>query len=119
MNSKPILPQMVPPPVPAKLARTEVCMSSRDTDDMSFLRLAEVKAITGLSKSSIYALIRAHSFPAPIQLGPRTVAWVRSEIRDWATERFLTSRSAASRPGSKRMPQPALREAWSSSKKWA
>jgi len=64
-------------------------------EDLSFLRLPEVKAITGLSKTSIYELIRSSAFPAPIRLGPRAVAWVRSEIRQWAVERVNASRSAA------------------------
>ena len=69
---------------------------SPDTlDDVSFWRLPEVKAVTGLSKTSLYALIREKSFPAPVRLGPRAVAWVRSEIRQWAAERVHASRSAA------------------------
>jgi hypothetical protein len=40
-------------------------------EDLSFLRLPEVKAITGLSKTSIYELIRSNAFPAPIRLGAR------------------------------------------------
>ena len=64
-------------------------------DDVMFIRLPEVKAVTGLSKTSIYQLIRAKSFPAPVRLGPRTVAWVKSEIREWAIERVRASRSAA------------------------
>jgi prophage regulatory protein len=64
-------------------------------DDVSFLRLPEVKAVTGLSKTSLYALIREKSFPAPVRLGPRAVAWVRSEIRQWAVERVHASRSVA------------------------
>src|SRR2546429_9981564 len=39
-------------------------------DDVSFLSLPEVKAVTGLSKTSLYALIRANSFLArPSDLG--------------------------------------------------
>ncbi len=64
-------------------------------DDISFLRLPEVKELTGLSKTSIYELIRAKNFPAPVRLGPRAVAWVKSEIRQWAVERVHASRSAA------------------------
>jgi predicted DNA-binding transcriptional regulator AlpA len=64
-------------------------------EDVTFLRLPEVKAITGLSKTSLYALIRDRSFPAPVRLGPRAVAWVRSEVRQWAVERVHASRSAA------------------------
>ncbi len=64
-------------------------------DDVAFLRLPEVKAMTGLSKSSLYALIKEKSFPAPVRLGARAVAWVRSEVRQWAAERVHASRSVA------------------------
>jgi prophage regulatory protein len=64
-------------------------------DDMTFIRLPEVKAVTGLSKTSLNALIKEKSFPAPVRLGPRAVAWVKSEIRQWAVERVQASRSAA------------------------
>lgn len=46
--------------------------------EVMFLRLPDVKALTGLSKTSLYSLIREQDFPAPIRLGPRAVAWVRS-----------------------------------------
>ena len=87
-------------------------------EDVSFLRLPEVKSVTGLSKSSLYALIRANSFPAPIQLGPRTVAWVRSEIKQWAAERIEASRAADPSPGDRRPPKRAT-TAWPAAKKWA
>ena len=61
-------------------------------DEVIFLRLPGVKEITGLSKSSLYALIQEKSFPAPVRLGVRTVAWVRSEVRQWALERIRESR---------------------------
>lgn len=64
-------------------------------EDVVFLRLPDVKAMTGLSKTSLYGLIRDKSFPAPVRLGPRAVAWVRSEVRQWAADRVHASRSAA------------------------
>jgi prophage regulatory protein len=82
------------------------------------MRLPEVKSVTGLSKSSLYALIRANSFPAPVQLGPRTVAWVKSEIRQWAAERIKASRTAVPPPSDKRTPQRAT-ATWPAAKKWA
>ena len=66
-----------------------------NVDDVVFLRLPDVKAVTGLSKTSLYALIKEKSFPAPVRLGPRAVAWVKSEIRQWAVERVQASRSVA------------------------
>ena len=49
------------------------------------LRLPEVKATTGLSKSSIYARISEGTFPKQIPLGPRLVVWVESYIQNWIT----------------------------------
>jgi prophage regulatory protein len=69
--------------------------ASSTLDDVAFLRLPEVKAITGLSKSSLYARIKEKSFPAPVRLGARAVAWVRSEVRQWAADRVHASRSVA------------------------
>ena len=88
-------------------------------DEVIFLRLPEVRAVTGLSKSSLYALIRANSFPAPVQIGPRTVAWVRNEVQRWAAERVLASRSATSNQSSKLVPRPVPRETLAATKKWA
>ena len=87
--------------------------------EVSFLRLPELKSVTGLSKSSLYALIRAKSFPSPVQLGPRTVAWVRSEVRQWAAERISNSRSASPHTEERRTPQRALGESWATAKKYA
>lgn len=111
----------LPPKKPSDRTQTDAGRSVLPSvlDEVSFLRLPDVKSVTGLSKSSLYALIRANSFPAPVRLGPRTVAWVRSEVKQWAAERVLTSRSAISHPGSTRIPQHALEEPWAASKKWA
>jgi len=51
--------------------------------------------MTGSGKTRLYALIKEKSFPSPIHLGPRAVAWVKSEIRQWAAERVQASRSVA------------------------
>jgi prophage regulatory protein len=77
---------------PYKAAKKGHNASSINLNDVIFLRLPEVKAITGLSKSSLYALIRERSFPPPVRLGARSVAWVRSEVRQWAVERVNASR---------------------------
>jgi len=66
-----------------------------EDSDVILLRLPEVKAMTGLSKSSLYALVREGTFPAPVRLGPRAVAWVKSEVRRWAVERVRESRAIA------------------------
>lgn len=88
-------------------------------DEVVFLRLPKVKAITGLSKSSLYQLIRTNSFPAPIRIGPRIVAWVMSEVQEWAADRISVSRSISPQQGSKKMPHGTVAQAWTSARKWA
>lgn len=75
------------------------------TEQVTFLRLPEVKAVTGLSKTSLYGLIRRQNFPAPVRLGPRAVAWVRSEVNQWAASRVLASRSAPASVDGRIMPR--------------
>jgi prophage regulatory protein len=57
-----------------------------------FLRLPQVKATTGLSKSSIYARISEGTFPKQIPLGPRLVVWVESDIQNWISEQVSAVR---------------------------
>lgn len=47
------------------------------------IRLPDVKSITGLSKSTIYARIAEGTFPKQVPLGPRLVVWVESDIHNW------------------------------------
>ena len=56
------------------------------------LRLPEVKATTGLSKSTIYSRIAEGTFPKQIPLGPRLVVWVESDIQNWITEQVSAAR---------------------------
>ncbi len=61
----------------------------------SFLRLKQVKAATGLSRSWIYEAIKRGHFPAPISLGARAVAWDAAAIAEWQASRIKQSRKAA------------------------
>ncbi|UCV00123.1 helix-turn-helix transcriptional regulator [Acidovorax radicis] len=51
------------------------------------LRLADVKHMTGLGRSSIYAGIQAKSFPAAVNLTAHAVAWRESDIDAWIADR--------------------------------
>jgi len=57
-----------------------------------FLRLPEVMARTGLSRSTIYVRLAEGRFPEPVRLGPRAVGWIESEIDAWMQERIDRSR---------------------------
>lgn len=56
-------------------------------------RLPDVMARTGLSRSTIYDLIRKGKFPSQINLGPRAVGWVENEIVGWIEARIDESRA--------------------------
>lgn len=47
------------------------------------IRIREVIAMTGLSRSSIYAAIKQGTFPAQLKLSTRSSGWLESEIIEW------------------------------------
>ena len=53
-----------------------------------FLRLPAVMERTGYGRSTIYEMIGAGNFPAPVHLGPRAVAWLESEVETWMQDRI-------------------------------
>ena len=48
-----------------------------------FLRLPAVMDMVGMKRATIYKRIAAGTFPAPIQIGPRAVAWDQAALADW------------------------------------
>ncbi|MBC3874604.1 helix-turn-helix transcriptional regulator [Undibacterium flavidum] len=51
------------------------------------LRLPLVIALTGLSKSSIYAAMIQNRFPMSVAIGVRAVGWKRKDITNWLESR--------------------------------
>ena len=51
-----------------------------------FIKLAQVKDHTSLSTSEIYRRIAAGTFPAQVTLGPKSVAWIESEVLAWCDD---------------------------------
>lgn len=62
--------------------------SSADISGESILRLPQVLARTGLSRSSIYAMIRSGAFPKQVSLGPRAIGFRRSAVDAWIDARM-------------------------------
>lgn len=59
-----------------------------------FLRLNDVLALTGLSRSSIYHLMKTREFPASVPLGRKAVGWVQEEIDGWVQARIRLRQAA-------------------------
>ena len=55
-----------------------------------FMRLNDVKAATGLSRSSIYGLIAQAKFPRQVLLCPggRSVGWLFAEVEEYLEQRI-------------------------------
>jgi prophage regulatory protein len=51
------------------------------------IRKPELLAKVGLSNTTIWRLVRARRFPAPIRLSPNSVGWIDSEIEHWIIQR--------------------------------
>lgn len=54
---------------------------------MKFLRIRQVTQLTGLSRMTIYRLEIAGEFPKRRQLGKNSVAWLDTDIAEWAESR--------------------------------
>lgn len=61
----------------------------------TLIRLPEVKARTGLSRTAIYAAAKDGKFPKPINLTERSVAWIDTDVQAWIDARIEASRSEA------------------------
>lgn len=57
-------------------------------------RERDLRATFGLSTSSIYEMMSAGTFPRPVKLGPRIVAWPKSHIDAWLADRAEQSQRA-------------------------
>ena len=62
--------------------------------EQHILRLPTVKAITGLSRSTIYLRMSEGSFPRQVNLGSRAVGWLASEIDHWIEEKLASKNQA-------------------------
>ena len=51
------------------------------------MRRRSVERMTGLSKSTLYRLIKKGEFPQPLRLTRKAVRWRREEINEWLSHR--------------------------------
>lgn len=58
-----------------------------------FLRLPDVINKVGLSRSTLYAMIKNGDFPDKIKIGPMAAGWLESDIDKWIQLKIKQSRS--------------------------
>lgn len=76
--------QSIPQATPATAPITSTSFAAHDR----FLRMHQVCEMCGLSRSAIYGRIKLGLFPAQVQLGPKSVAWLASDISNWMQTRI-------------------------------
>ncbi|MBI9087391.1 MAG: AlpA family transcriptional regulator [Desulfobacterales bacterium] len=55
---------------------------------LRILRRKDVEDKIGLKHAKIYIMMNEGIFPRPIQLGPKSVGWVESEIDEWLMKKI-------------------------------
>jgi prophage regulatory protein len=60
--------------------------------ELRLIRLKEVLAICGKSRSSVYDAIKKGEFPSPVKLRGRSSAWIKSEVLQWVEACISASR---------------------------
>ena len=62
----------------------------------TIIRLPIALQRLGISRSTLYTLVKSKQFPRQISLGARAVGWLESDV-----EAYIAARVAASRPAQK------------------
>ena len=65
----------------------------------TILRRPDVERLTGLRRSSLYALMAAGKFPRPITLSEKSVGWLEPEIAEWQKVPNRRARRCAKQKG--------------------
>ena len=63
-----------------------VTQDARQKMAETFLRRRQIEELTGLARSTIYDRIKAGTFPKPVKIGDRAVAWLKSDIDAWQSD---------------------------------
>lgn len=70
--------------------------NTQDKQLIEFIRLPEVRKLTGLSTATIYRMAVNGKFPKQVKIGDSAVAWVKSEVLAWNQQKVDDARAAES-----------------------
>ena len=57
-------------------------------NEIALYRISPLVKNIGVSKSTIWLWVKEGSFPKPIRLGKKSVAWLGSDIENWIQSRI-------------------------------
>ena len=85
----------------ARLADSSASLATADPSCAAIgdrlLRWPAVRARTGLSRTTVWRLVRAGSFPSPVRLSANAIGWRASDVETWIASRVPTRAGAAHR----------------------
>jgi prophage regulatory protein len=70
-------------------------MSVTPEPEDKFLCPAAVEALSSLSRTTIWRLVKRGDFPAPVRLSPGRIGWRRSSLATWMEGRDLCAAASA------------------------
>ena len=56
-------------------------------EERRVMRRPEVERVTGISRSTLYEMIKSGEFPKPMRLGRRAVGWPETVVSEWLDSR--------------------------------
>lgn len=65
-----------------------------DQSGKALARRRQVEQLVQLSRSTIYAAVKAGTFPPPVRIGARAVAWRVADVEQWLEARPLAGATA-------------------------
>jgi len=57
------------------------------------IRKKDLKHYCGLSRTAIEERVKAGTFPQPIKIGQRNIAWLETELEAWQQEQIAQNRN--------------------------
>lgn len=76
---------------PATHAQSQESCGARRDAPIRMLRIAQVLALTGLGKTTLYQLQAEGDFPMRVKLTEKRVAWVEAEVQAWIAARIASN----------------------------
>lgn len=67
--------------------RIESPLATSQLTPTLLLRMPTVMRLTGLARSTIYKMIAEQTFPTPVRIGTRAVAWRQTDLERWSAAR--------------------------------
>jgi len=67
---------------PSKTKKQRRTFIAHPLPEKGLVRLPSILAVYPVSRTGIYDRIKAGKFPAPVKIGPRSIAWRVEEVRE-------------------------------------